>query len=206
MVIKLQSIEPDTCATGEQPCRLIQRFDTDATPRVVETVGIERTCSAHTGTFPANRILWADGNWKSASAYITYQRDWFRWRNLQQWQQRVAAGENIGAPPPQIASFTTEPATSGSVPAPSAGEVAGLNQIATWNASHNARKNLTLSAVIVEYGRQLEDAGVTWSWAGVGDARVLTIRLNGILSTQKVSRVQNAADIQFGPGRVVIQP
>lgn len=206
MVIKLQAVEPDTCATGEKPCRLIQRWDTDANPRIVETVGAERVCSAHVDSFPTGKMLWADGNWKDTAAYIAYQRNWFRWRNLQQWNERLSNGEQIGAPPVQIASFTEEPATAGSVAAPPAAEVAGLTRIHNWNMAHNARKNLTIDAVVAEYGQRLEDMGITWTWEGVGDSRILNVQLNGLLNIQSRQRVQAAADIQFGSGAVVIEP
>lgn len=197
MVIKLQTWEPDTC--DSPACQIVQRFDTDNPGVGPVIVGYERVCPAHAATYPVGKMLWADGNWKNTTAYQQYQRNWFLWRNHQQWLI-----DHPSEPmPPSVVPWANEPTTPGSVTAPSGAELSGKGQIDGWVAGHNGRKNLTISAgESVRPG--LDRSRITWSWTGAGDTRVLTVNFGGQLTTAQRNQLQSLVDTQFGTGKVVI--
>jgi hypothetical protein len=207
---KIQSVEPNTC---EPPgCRYYELWDSlsppPATPVVICSIG--RICPAHAVATSAARLklLWADGNWKAIGAYIQYQRNWFKWVNHQEWLARNPLDE-FGDPqpmPPQIASFSTEPVSPGSVAAPPKAEIDDMDRIYAWNREHNNRMGQSVAIMLAE--RTFDDAQkerITWRFEGVGDTRVFYINSGGLLSNEERTRVQAAADIAFGPGKVVVE-
>jgi hypothetical protein len=198
MVIKLNTWTPDTCEAP--PCRVIIRFDTDAVPHAPEIVGYEQICAAHADAVPTDKILWSDGNWKDRDAYHSYQRDWFRWRSVEKFK-----AENPGAPlPAKLQGHETEPPTSGSVPAPSAAELTAKGRVDGWVNGHNGRKNQCSSWIESNVGEG-RWADVTWWFTGVGDARVLHIDSGGALNNQQRNALQAFCDVQFGPGKVIVE-
>jgi len=203
VVIKTQAWEPDTCAAGERPCRILILWDTDQAPELREhrVAAFERTCSAHADDLPEGVMLWWDGNYKPLTEYIAYQRAFFLRRNHTEWQARFPNGEQ--PMPETIASYTSDPVTTGSVAAPEAAKLTGLARAYSRNNQHNARKNQAIGIPgSVRAGIDL--TRITWTYSGVGDARVLTVNCGGQLTTQQRNQAQNLADTAFGPGKVVV--
>lgn len=197
---KLQAVEPDTCegvAQG-QGCRYIELWDVEADPltRTHTVVSFDRVCAVHQDTVVTDKILWADGNWKDKKAYIEYQRAWFRHQNYLEWQQK----HPDEAMPPQIASHSSEPATTGSVTPPQLLEVDGMNRVYQLNLEHNTRKNQIL---VLAEAEGIDRKSVTYRWEGRDSSRVLRVTLPG--SQLSKGRIQSASDIQFGPGKVVVE-
>lgn len=199
--IKMQAVEPDTCdAPG---CRYWETYDIDLPPeqRVMTIAYFERVCVAHADTVPADRMQWVDGNWKDAQAYLDYQRRWFRRLNHVEWKQRFPNDEQ--PMPPQIALYTSDPVTPGSVAAPTQAERDGMARAYGRNKEHNARKNQAIKMPgTVKAG--IDFSLITWSYSGAGDARVLTVNCGGQLTNQQRTQAQNLADIAYGAGKVVV--
>ena len=202
---KLQRVQPDTCSDGQ--CAYLEWWDAEVDPlqRVHTIAAFESVCAAHADAdvqahIESNLMLGFDGNWKPRRAYIEYQQAWFRRLNHVEWLQ-THPGE---AMPPQIASFTSDPSTTGSVASPAQAQIDGLARAGQRNREHNSRKNLTLSAMEGERTTLIRSA-VIWAWTGAGDARVLRINSNGQLSIQQRNRVQSAIDIAFGLGAVIVE-
>ena len=199
---KLQAWEPDTC---EQPaCRVLEWWDADGDPltRVHILAGFERLCAAHADPdIPLDVIQDAwDGQWRDRKAFVAYQREFYLRRNHVAWQER-GDGE---AMPPQIARFTADPSSPGSVAEPALARRQALTRAHGRNRDHNQRKSLTGSAVKTERPNINADL-ISWRWEGRGDARVLYVHMGGQLNAQQRNRVQSLLDIQFGAGRVVIE-
>ncbi len=188
-------------------------LDRLGTPIVV--CSSERICSGHAvGTEAAKgKLKWADGNWKDVGNYITYQRDWFRWLNRLEWIARDPR-DRQGNPQPipeQIASFTSEPTTPGSVTSPSQAEQDDLTTMYEWNRDHNDRKGTALDIMRTELNvgteeeRKTFDESISWRFEGTGDTRLLYVDSGGLLSVAERTRVASAADIQFGLDKVVVE-
>jgi len=196
VVLKLQWVEPDTC---EKPgCRYLELWNTDDPPfeRTHNIAGFERQCSAHADPdIPLGVMLWDDGNWKGLDAYIAYQREWFRWLDFKNWQIKHPDKEM----PPQMRKSDVEPVTSGTVARPAQVKRDALDAAYALNRDHNVRKNIMVKAATLE-GAEPDD--VSWSWVGAGDSRVLHFAAS--LTGQQRTSVQAIADIQFGPGLVVV--
>ena len=193
---KLQAVEPDTCNTPG--CRYIELWDVEADPllRTQTVVAFDRVCAGHASTVSPDKMLWEDGNWKNKVAYIAYQRAWFRRLNHVAWLI-----DNPSEPmPPQIAEFTSDPVSPGSVASPSRAEVDGMNEAYAWNKRDNIRKNTSLDLVETEVGTRDE---ATWDFTGTGDTRTLTVT-EPTLNDAEAARVQSALDIQFGTDEVTV--
>jgi hypothetical protein len=201
MVIKTQAVEPDTC---EQPgCRYLELWDTDepAETRQIKIAAFERVCAAHTDDVPVGVMQWWDGNWKTISEYIAYQREFFLRRNHLEWKQRFPNNEQ--PMPAAIASKTVDPVTPGSVAAPAAAKITGLTRAYSRNRNDNTRKN-TMLTVPGTVRAGVDTTRITWSYSGTGDSRVLTINCGGQLTTQQRNQAQSIADAQYGVGRVIV--
>ena len=198
---KLQAVEPDTC--DPPGCRYLEIWDAEVAPeaRVHTVAAFERVCPAHADTVPSGVMQWADGNWKNLGAYIDYQRAWFRRLNHVEWLQRFPNGEQ--AMPPQIASYTADPVTPGSVAAPPQAQRDGLARAYGQNRDHNQRKNLAIG-IPGSVRAGIDTSRITWTWTGAGDARVLTVNCGGQLTNQQRTQAQAICDVQFSPGKVVI--
>jgi len=196
---KVQAVEPDTC--DPPGCRYLEVWDSLALPedRVHTIAAFERVCAAHADDVPVGVMLWSDGNWKPLNAYIDYQRAWFRRLNHVEWLR----DHPTEAMPPQIASYTSDPVTTGSVAAPDAAKLTGLARAYSRNKEHNARKNQTIT-IPASVRAGIDTTKITWSWSGVGDARVLTVNCGGQLTNQQRTQAQNLADIQYGVGKVIV--
>ncbi len=195
---KLQGVEPDTC--DPPGCRYIELWDSLSDPltRTHTVVGYDRVCPAHTENVVTDKLLWEDGNWKDKAAFIQYQRNWFRHENHVRWLVENP-GEQM---PPQIASFTSDPVTSGSVAPPPQAEIDGMANAYAMTKTHNNWKNTIRSAAISVEGAGEDE--VSWYWVGVGDSRVLHVVLP-TLNNQQRNRLQSIADIQFGVGKIVVE-
>ena len=216
---KIQSVEPDSCEPFTLPdgrqvngCRYYELWDSLSPPPATPVVicGIDRVCPAHAVATPAGRgkLRWADGNWKDFKSYIQYQRSYFKWINHQEWLARDPRDEfgDRQPMPEQIVPFSAEPVTPGSVAAPPAAEQADLTRVYNWNKDHNNRQGQALAIMLAE--RAFTDGqrdAVVRRFTGVGDARVFRINSAGLLTAQQRTRVQAAADLQFGPGKVVVE-
>lgn len=78
------------------------------------------------------------------------------------------------------------------------------NSLYQMAIDENRRKNLTGSIARVELGKQPGDAMDWYSWAFT-TGRVLQVTFLGINVNQSIKmRIQNVADLQFGPGKVEI--
>jgi len=78
----------------------------------------------------------------------------------------------------------------------------GANHAAAFTANYaeNRRKNISwVAAQSVRSTLNLEN--FKWSY---NEQRVLTVEFGGVLTTQQQSGLQNACDVQFGPGKVVV--
>lgn len=64
----------------------------------------------------------------------------------------------------------------------------------------NKRKNITWSAALVEKASLTLDK-YQWSYSDTG---VLTVNFGSDLTAQQKTRLQNACNIQFGPGKVIV--
>lgn len=196
---KLQTREPDTC--DPPGCSYIELWDVEVNPilRVLTVVAFNRVCPGHAATVSPDKMLWADGNWKPKKEYIEYQRKWFRRLNYLKWQ----VDNPDEKMPAQIANFSSDPVTTGSVIAPSQEEIDGMNQAYNWNKADNLRKNTAIRLITVEADIEEERDRVDWSFMGTGDSRVLSIDAK-MLDAGQTNRVKAALDIQFGPTKVVI--
>jgi hypothetical protein len=196
---KLQAVEPDTC--DPPGCRYLEWWDVEAAPgdRVHTVAAFERVCPAHADDVPDTEMLGFDGNWKPRKQYIEYQRAWFRRLNHVEWLQN----HPDEAMPAAIAGMTSDPVTTGSLPAPAQAKRDGLSRAYQRNKDHNGRKNALVGRV-QELRADIDISRVSWSWEGVGDARVLTIDCDGQLTAQQQSVAQSFADTRFGVGRVIV--
>lgn len=198
---KLQRWSPDTC--DSPPCEVLEWWDAEATPeaRVHILGGYERVCTAHADPEIDTDILqdpW-DGKWRDRKAFVEYQKAWFRHLNYEEWTARTDE-----APPESIRGYREMPSSPGEVaePPPSRGQA--MQRVRGWAYGHNGRKNLTQALAMAErVGLDVER--ITLRWEGHGDSRVLYVHFNGQLTQQQRNRVQNAANLQFGTGTVVIE-
>lgn len=196
---KVQRVSPDTC--DPPGCTYLEIWDSLAAPeaRVHTIAAFERVCAAHADDVPVGVMQWSDGNWKDLAAYIQYQKDWFRRLNHTEWLVNNPDEQM----PPQIASYTSDPVTPGSVTAPSAAKLTGLARAYSRNKEHNARKNQSIGIpAAVKAG--IDTTKITWSYSGAGDARVLTVNCGGQLTNQQRTQAQSIADVQWGVGKVVV--
>lgn len=208
---------PTTEAIHHNGCRYYELWDSLSPPPATPVVvcAVIRICLAHAvGTNATKgKLKWSDGNWKDIKSYIKYQREWFRWVNHQEWLSRAPKDEfgDLQPMPPQIAKFTTEPVTAGSIVTPSQAEQDDLVQVYAWNREHNDRMNTSLAIMRNELGmttdadREQFDEAVTWRFEGHGDARLFFVNSGGLLSNQEKNRIEATVDIQFGPGKVVVE-
>lgn len=196
---KLQAVEPDTC--DPPGCRYLEWWDAEADPddRVHTVAAFDRVCPAHADTVPTTEMLGFDGNWKPKKEYIEYQRAWFRRLNHIEWLERFPEGDE--PMPPQIAGFTSDPTTTGSVSPPPVAAREGMVRAYGRNRGDNQRKNLSL---LLPVDPDLDPSQAEWSFTGTGDNRVLTIAWRA-LSPARRDQAQRIADIQFGPGKVIVQ-
>jgi len=180
---KMQRWTPNTC--DDPPCQILQLWDADA-PSVSRqhlTLAIEHACTAHPVTADISKARWQDGTYYDRDTLIEQQREWFNWRR---------------------GARQDEPVMPVSVSAPPANEQTSIETAVAWVFENNQRWNLTkLAARAENAGIDLEQV-VFW-FVGVGDARVLHVDTQGQLTNPQITRVQNAADIQFGAGKVVIE-
>jgi hypothetical protein len=83
---------------------------------------------------------------------------------------------------------------------------ASLTDAQAYDASHsqdNKRKNLMFSALqTIKASVKYQD--ISWSFSGSGSSRVLNVNSSGTLTAQQKTQLQNACDLQFGAGKVVI--
>lgn len=220
----LGEIPPATKIVKANGCRYYELWNSLSPPPLTPVVvcAVIRVCPAHAvpalvpapgGRVDKPLIKWADGNWKDEKAYIKYQRDWFRWVNHREWLIRAPRDGfgDLQPMPPQISKFTTEPVTPGSVTAPSQDRQDGIDQVYTWNREHNDRMGTTLAVMRNELGMVTEeqlnqfDKAVTWRFEGHGDTRLFFVNSGGLLSNQEKIRIEATTDIQFGPGKVVVE-
>ena len=193
---KLQAVEPDTC--DSPGCRYIEMYDVLATPpRPIVIVAFDRVCPAHITTVPIGVMLWEDGNWKPKEDYINYQRKWFMRQNYLAWQ----IDHPDEAMPRTIRNSNDDPITTGSVSAPPQVEIDNMNQAYNQNREHNVWKNQAVQAITDE---GVEREGITWAFTGAGDARILTITAPTLSIAQR-NDARSKVDIQFGPGKVIIE-
>lgn len=193
---KLQGVQPDTC--DPPGCYYIEMYDVLAPPpRIITVVAFNKVCPAHIATVSNTLMLWQDGNWKNKDAYIAYQKKWFRRLNHVEWLV-----DHPDEPMPDgVKNLTTDPITSGSVPAPSQAEIDGMNQAYNQSRKHNMWKNTAVRAIRDE--GLTDDDKITWAWNGVGDARTLIVTAPALSTAQK-NNARSKVDIQFGPGKVTI--
>ncbi len=212
-------------------CMVYEIFDAMApNPGATLVVAaIPFVCAGHAvGTDAGQGTLrWMDGNFKDLADYIDYQKQYFFYINNQEWQTRVADGDiprpwdrpamtsaqileaqrmptikfrGVSKP---LADWGVEPVTTGSVTPPSLEEIIDLDQVYSWVMEHDDRLMQTHAMMKVEnsdYDRRLAVA----TWTSTGATRVMHINSNGQLSSVEQSKVQNIADIQFGPGKVMV--
>lgn len=204
MKIKMQAWEPDTCASPNDRCRILILWDVEVpdAQREHRIAGYERLCAAHADPdIPLDKLLWWDGNWKPLSEYIEYQRNWFRRLNHTEWLEKHP-NEQM---PETIRGYSNDPVTTGSAGTPNAASVVAHARGWDRNKENNARKNQALT--IPGAARAgIDTTRITFSYSGVGDARVLTINCGGQLTNQQRTQAQNIATTQFGAGKVVIEP
>ena len=107
--------------------------------------------------------------------------------------------------PPQIAVFTVDPATTGSLPPPAQARQDGLARAYGWNRADNARKNVAIDLLVAEVPT-LDRNLVTWAGAGAGEARALTVRHGGQLTPQQAARARAQHEARFGANLVAVEP
>lgn len=176
--------------------------------------GLEKICPAHIAVTDAakGKLLWADGNWKDLEAYQDYQRKWFLWIGNVKWKARVQAGLIPASEPMPKANvqWSNEPPTSGTVPTPTQAEMDDMVLVSGWVRENMDRFGVTKALFIQELGitteeqQKLFDAAWIWRMEGHGDSRLLYVS-GSLLSNLQISRVESAVDIQFGPGKVVVE-
>lgn len=190
-------------------CIYIEIYDVLVTPHVISVAAVERVCDAHvTVNNPVNgKLLWQDGNYKDKDRYIRYQQEWFLNLLVRQWNAKKAAGI-IPANEPlmeELLPFRVEPTTPGSISAPPAGEISDRERLYNWNIEHNARLGDTYEIIQTETLERDTQALATHAWTLAGDSRLLTVNPNQGLNTNITARIQADCDVQFGPGKVVIE-
>jgi len=193
---KLQAVTPDTC--DPPSCKYVEMYDIEQPPpRTITVVAFMRVCPAHATTLPVGKMLWQDGNWKNLNDYIDYQRRWFRRLNHVQWLEKHP-NEPL---PSGIVSFTSDPVTPGSIPAPPQIEIDNMNQAYNLNKEHNRWKNQAVGAIKAAIGEDPQE--VSWEFSGVGANRTMVVT-SPDLSVSQRNQARSAMDIQFGPGKVSI--
>lgn len=177
-------------------------------------VSMEKICPAHVASTGAaeGKLLWADGKWKDLEDYQDYQRKWFLWLGNVKWKARVRAGLIPASEtmPQNNAKWPNEPPTSGTVITPSQAEIDDMGLVSSWVLGHMDRFTVTKELFMQELGItteeqvQLFDAAWIWRMEGHGDNRLLYVS-SFLLANSQISRVEASLDIQFGPGKVVVE-
>lgn len=225
----VQGLRPAIC---EKPaCQVYEIFDAMAVdPNATLVVAaIPFKCKGHaTATNAgAGTLRWMDGNFKNLADYIDYQKQYFFYINNQEWQTRVANGDiprpwnrpsmtpeailraqvmptvNFRGKSIPLSNWGTEPPTTGTVTSPSLAEVTDLERIYDWVMMHDDWASQTYAMMTAEKFGFLREFAIT-TWVGVGDSRVLHINSGDQLNKVEQTRVQDSADIQFGPGKVTV--
>lgn len=176
---KTQTSTPDTCSDGQ--CVIFEKFDTLAEPRVIEVVGYFSRCGGHTnpiGTFPMGRILAWDGSWREQDVHLNWERAFYRFATNQ----------------------GPDPVTPPAGPAASRSAVDGLTEAYAWHRRDNALKGRILHSAETEGA---ERDRIDWWFEGVGDVRQLHVDTGGQLNVPQRNSVESAAELSFGPGRIV---
>ncbi len=181
------------------------------------------------------KLRWMDGNFKDLAAYIDYQKQYFFYINNQEWQQRVLDGDipkpwrrpsmtpeailraqkmptvNFRDKSVPLENWGTESPTTGTVARPAQAEVDDLDRVYAWVMQHDDWMTTALGAMRQELGlstkeelKQFQETS-SWHFEGTGDARLLYVNSGGLLSNQERNRVESAIEIQFGPGKVVVE-
>lgn len=178
---KTQTVTPDTCSDGQ--CVIYEKFDTLATPRVIEVVGFQSRCGGHTrvgGRFPDGLIKGWDDNWRTEAVHMEWERKFYRFQ--------------IGTAPDPVT-----PAAERRVTVP---EGAGLAEAYAWHRRDNALRQRVLSIIPLEQaGADLALVEIWWEL--VGDDRQIHIDTGGQLDATTQARVEASAELSFGPGRIV---
>jgi hypothetical protein len=198
--IKVQAWEPDTC---ESPgCRILTIWDVEAPvdQREHRIAAFERVCPAHQVDMPVGMLLWWDGNWKPLKEYIEYQRAWFRRLNHVEWLEKNPDEQM----PETIRGFTSEPVTTGSLPAPARAKHDGMVKAWGWNQRDNMRKAQAIDAMESEM-QGFDRDKVVAKWSGKGESRKLIVSSGGQINEQVRQRVAAIMDIQHGVGHVTIE-
>lgn len=207
---------PETRTRTFRGCRFVELYDIllPRVSRVYTISAIFRVCSAHAVASNAclGKLKWFDGTWLETGSFLAYNKRWFLWLNHQEWLARVAAGE-VPASEPMPATIQPfggpEPTSPRPVVTPSAAEQADLEQIYTWNKDHNDRFVIG-TELLRNNGALLQTPDrrtqlFSWRFEGAGDTRVFFINSLGQLNAAQVNDSQGAADLQFGPGKVVVE-
>ena len=177
--------------------------------RIHTIASVERVCNAHAVGTPVvnDKLLWQDGNWKDHDRYIQYQKDWFLNLLVKQWNARKVGGLIDPNEPlmEELLPFRVEPTTPGSVTAPPAAEITDMERLFNWNIENDARLGDTLEIIQTETLEKNTQALATHVWSLAGDSRLLTINPNQGLNANTTNKIQADVDVQFGPGKVVIE-
>ncbi len=174
---KTQTYTPDTCSNGQ--CVIFEKFDTLAEPRIIEVVGYASRCADHTdpGDFPVGLIRAWDGNWRAEKIHMEWERAFYRFATNQ--------GSDPVTPPGRTVT---------------AAEEAGLATAYAWHRRDNALKGRILQLSEAE-GAEREQ--ISWWFEGVGDDRQLHVDTQNQLNAPQRNSVESAAELSFGPGRLV---
>lgn len=219
---KTQASESPTCTGGK--CVARERFDTLATPRVIEIVGFERRCTGHTDglAFPNDRIQGFDGEWRMIAEHLAWESAWYSYVVWHEILERAARGEfdpagvakaqahqkarakehadKVGLPNLARADTDDGPWKPDAQPEPSSEARDGLARAYGWFMRDDALYQRVLQNAETEGA---DRAQVAWWFEGVGDDRQLHVDTGGQLTNPQRNTVESQAELSFGPGRLV---
>ena len=202
-----------------------EKFDTLATPRIVEVVGFEQRCTGHTDglAFPDDRILAFDGQWRTVAEHQAWESAWYSWVVYHEVIDRFERGEfrpadlpralshqmnrarehaeKVGLPDLARAETDDGPWKPDAQPEPTAEAKDGLTRAYGWFQRDG---HLYQRVIQLAKNEGLDpNQTIFWWFEGVGDDRQLHVDTGGQLNVPQRNTVESAAELSFGPGRLV---
>ncbi len=210
---------PTACGNGQ--CVVFQRFDTLATPRVIEIVGFREVCGDHQDAgnpVPVNRIKNFLGEWMTGDEHQAWESCFYSWvvwheigeRGLPAAQTKEMQAKQKArsrAKARKIANLDRAETDDGPwKPAQAIVTLAQAEQDAVPTLSGWVNRDARLQQRALAEGETryaIDRGSVQWWFEGSGGDRVLHVDSDGQLNAPQRNTITNAVDLSFGSGRLM---